>query len=297
MFQPLTTKNSSSNIEDVCIALVNKDGYFVKVTDKLEHFLGYTREELEKLKFLDITLSEDITVSELLFRALLDGKLEQYQIRKRYIRKDGKVVSMRVTVASISGRNEFEGFFLCKFQDAQIIYNHESDSLRLKEKSNLLDNQLIVKAKDPISEELIKSLKSQRKYFRIKLSVPWCAFMRIINQGAAYSHEGHYRVCIMDIGPGGLKFASDLKLNIDHHVVLEFTLHLLNEDICLLGNIVHKVEISPKITEYGVQFNIDDHDRTRLTRILNDAIIKMRKNMFLKDTNLCNKKSISDCFR
>jgi PAS domain S-box-containing protein len=51
--------------------------------------LGYTENELLKMKIEDITFPEDIVLSINLLRALFDGKNEHYRLDKRYIRKDG----------------------------------------------------------------------------------------------------------------------------------------------------------------------------------------------------------------
>lgn len=301
MFQQLRTRKSDTlDMTDIGIALVNKDGYFLKVNHQLECFLGYTQEELTKLRFQDITFPEDLQTSELLFKELLNGILEQYQIHKRYIRKDGKIVKIKVTVTAIEGRKELGDVFLCKFQNAQIIgdslhygFPSEQDTYVSEFHGN---EQLLLRLQETVSTEFENPLKNRRKYFRIKLHVPWCAFMRIMNENDIFSQENYYKVCIVDIGPGGLRFSSDLKLAVDRNVVLEFILHVSNENICLFGSIVHKIERNPRIIEYGVQFNIDDAARMHLTQILNDVMIKMKKHIPLRDTNLCDK-YLRECFK
>ncbi len=81
------------------MALVALDGHFVRVNGALCEIVGYGAEELQRLRFQDIThpedLDSDVTLSQKLFR----GAIPRYQLEKRYIRKDGSTVHVLLSAS------------------------------------------------------------------------------------------------------------------------------------------------------------------------------------------------------
>ena len=75
-------------------ALVGLDGRFLLVNQALSDLLGYTPEELVRLRFQDVTHPEDLAADLGLAQQLLEGKIPRYQLEKRYIRKDGSLVDI-----------------------------------------------------------------------------------------------------------------------------------------------------------------------------------------------------------
>ena len=61
----------------------------------LERMLGYTAAELAAMTFKEITHPDDIDHNLGLFRDLMDGKRDSYQLEKRYFRKDGELIWSR----------------------------------------------------------------------------------------------------------------------------------------------------------------------------------------------------------
>src|SRR5205807_8271358 len=62
---------------------------------------GYTAEELVGMRFVELTHPEDVGTVMGLYRQLLREERDRYQLEKRYIRKDGKVIWVRVTVSLV----------------------------------------------------------------------------------------------------------------------------------------------------------------------------------------------------
>jgi PAS domain S-box len=83
------------------IALVDIEGHPVKCNPALEKFLGYTQEELSRMTFSEFTYPKDVETDVHLYRSLIEGERDNYQIEKRYIRKDGEIVWGRLTVSVI----------------------------------------------------------------------------------------------------------------------------------------------------------------------------------------------------
>ena len=72
------------------MALVSLDGRFDRVNAALCEIVGYTPEELKRLKFQDLTHPEDLDSDLALLGPLVQGKIPRYQLEKRYVRKDGR---------------------------------------------------------------------------------------------------------------------------------------------------------------------------------------------------------------
>jgi diguanylate cyclase len=87
------------DIASVGIALVAPDGGWISVNKALCDLVGYSEEELWRLTFQQITHPDDVAADLDLLRALERGELDQYQLEKRYIRKDGSTVWINLNVS------------------------------------------------------------------------------------------------------------------------------------------------------------------------------------------------------
>jgi PAS domain S-box-containing protein len=85
---------------DVGISQADSEGRLLRVNDALCKITGYTRSELLTKSFFDLTHPDDVSSDASLFQQQLAGQRDQYQLEKRYIRKDGTAiwVSMSSTV-------------------------------------------------------------------------------------------------------------------------------------------------------------------------------------------------------
>jgi PAS domain S-box-containing protein len=85
----------------VGIALVGLKGEWLKLNRKYCEILGYTPDELMGMTFQDITHTDDLQVDERLYQKLLDGEIGHYTMEKRYLRKDGLIVWVNLTVSMV----------------------------------------------------------------------------------------------------------------------------------------------------------------------------------------------------
>ncbi|MGH8604333.1 MAG: PAS domain S-box protein, partial [Gammaproteobacteria bacterium] len=79
--------------------------------------LGYGREELLGMTFLDLTPPEDVDASLDRVRRMLDGELDPYSLERRYIRKDGSRFWARLVVSLARKASGEPDYFICVVED------------------------------------------------------------------------------------------------------------------------------------------------------------------------------------
>ncbi|HSB75554.1 MAG TPA: PAS domain S-box protein, partial [Terriglobales bacterium] len=83
------------------IAHFTLDGKIVESNRALEQMLGYSHAELQGMPLVRITHPEDRAEDEHCFAEMTAGRKDQYQLEKRYVRKDGEVVWARLNVSLV----------------------------------------------------------------------------------------------------------------------------------------------------------------------------------------------------
>ena len=85
----------------VGIILVNQDGTGMEVNDKMSSILGYTKDELSGTHVKDFSHPDDWAKDIEQFTALMANQIDEYEIDKRYIRKDGTIAHGRVSISLV----------------------------------------------------------------------------------------------------------------------------------------------------------------------------------------------------
>jgi len=83
------------------IAITTPDKGWTQVNDRLCSILGYEREELMQLSWPEITHPDDLEADLLHFERLMAGTVQNYEMEKRFIRKDGRVVWTSIGVGCV----------------------------------------------------------------------------------------------------------------------------------------------------------------------------------------------------
>ncbi len=98
-------------------AISSLDYRFVRVNEMLCRITGYSSEELIRHPFPDITHPDDRVRDLQLAQRLVAGEIDHYEIDKRYIRKDGKVVWIRLVSRLAKTASGQPLYFLPTMQD------------------------------------------------------------------------------------------------------------------------------------------------------------------------------------
>ncbi|MBP1931839.1 bifunctional diguanylate cyclase/phosphodiesterase [Ammoniphilus resinae] len=123
---------------------------------------------------------------------------------------------------------------------------------------------------ETMSEKTDKTFENQREFFRVQLDFPLSASMTVTHVKGKKVELGSTEVLIEDIGIGGLRFLSQIKLAVHKDIILEFETRILDKWIQMHGAIVWQRQAQSDIYQYGLEFMISENERTSLTRTLND---------------------------
>ncbi len=77
------------------------DKRWLQVNDRLCEILGHPREDLLSQSWTEITHPDDLAPNLTLFDDLLAGRIDSYQMHKRFLRKDGQVVATELNVRPV----------------------------------------------------------------------------------------------------------------------------------------------------------------------------------------------------
>lgn len=119
-------------LSGVGIAEVSPDGMFLMINEPFCKITGYSEEELKEKSFEDITYSEDIDVDLNYVNDLLTDKIDGYNIEKRYIRKNGSVVWVNLTVSLVRDNDKNPKYFVSVIND---ITDNKKNEIELKKQA------------------------------------------------------------------------------------------------------------------------------------------------------------------
>jgi len=100
------------------IAMVRlKDYTLLEANPAYCGFLGYSREELRERSIHDVTHPEDLQENLLLQRKLEQGEIDHFELEKRFVRKDGKIVRGVLTASLVRDSRGAPLYFVGQVQD------------------------------------------------------------------------------------------------------------------------------------------------------------------------------------
>lgn len=90
---------------------------WLKVNDYLCSILGYTREEIVRMTWAEMTHPDDLAADVEQFNRLLAGQIERYELEKRFIRKDGTAVWTTIAVGCVRKADGTADHIVCSIDD------------------------------------------------------------------------------------------------------------------------------------------------------------------------------------
>jgi PAS domain S-box-containing protein len=99
------------------MALVSPDGRWLQVNDAICEMTGYPREVLLTKSFQDITHPEDLDADLDQVRRMLAGEISTYDMEKRYIRADGSLIRVLLSVSLVWDEMGAPRYFISQIQD------------------------------------------------------------------------------------------------------------------------------------------------------------------------------------
>ena len=99
------------------VALTDLNGHFLATNHVFQAMVGYTEEELRAVNFLDVTHEEHREANWALITELMEGKRRQFQIEKKYRRKDGSLIWVSNNVSLVPGTERVPRFLMALSED------------------------------------------------------------------------------------------------------------------------------------------------------------------------------------
>jgi PAS domain S-box-containing protein len=124
-------------VEQAAVGVAEIDmatGHFLTVNRRLCEMVGRTEEEMLATTFHAITYPEDLHRHEEKTAQLLAGKIGHYSLEKRYLRKDGAIVWINITVSPLWKLGEKPGRNMIVVEDITERRRLEEERLKLEER-------------------------------------------------------------------------------------------------------------------------------------------------------------------
>jgi len=109
------------------IARVGADGSWLEVNNKICEIVGYSKDELLCLTFQDITHPEDLQTDLEQVQQMLGGDIETYAREKRYIKRDGSIVWVNLTVSLTRNSDGSPKYFVSMVEDISLRKKYENE--------------------------------------------------------------------------------------------------------------------------------------------------------------------------
>lgn len=99
------------------VAVEDLDGRIMETNRALQQMLGYNAEDLLEITRRDFSHGKDHREDQLHHKQLLSGEADYYQVEKRFVRKDGRIIWGRLTVSMARDKTGKPQFTLAMIED------------------------------------------------------------------------------------------------------------------------------------------------------------------------------------
>jgi PAS domain S-box-containing protein len=130
------------------MALVDIDGYWIRVNNRLCEILGYSKEDFKSITFEEITFAEDLTEDLVNRDKLLTGELSKFSMEKRYIHKNKSIIWVHLSVSLVRNSKREIVHFISQIIDITERKRIEKENRSLIYENNRNKTKQLYKAKN-----------------------------------------------------------------------------------------------------------------------------------------------------
>ncbi len=134
----------------VGIAHVAPDGRFLRANQKFCDIVGYIQEEILVRTFQDITHPDDLDADLAYVRRVLAGEIPTYSMEKRYLRKNGAIVWVNLTVSIVRDSQNSPKYFISVVQDISARKQAEAEMQKLSSAIEQTADSVIITDRDGV---------------------------------------------------------------------------------------------------------------------------------------------------
>ncbi len=99
------------------MALASRDGRWLRVNEPLCRLIGYSAAELLTMRFQEITHPDDLAADLAFGQRMLAGEFPSYQMEKRYLRKNGSLVWIHLSVSLVHDESGAPAYSVAQILD------------------------------------------------------------------------------------------------------------------------------------------------------------------------------------
>jgi len=109
------------------MTLTDSTGRLLRCNPSLARMLGYAEEDLVGREFSSFTHPDDIEPNAGLFKSLVAGEIDHFQLEKRYLRRDGSVIWVSLSVSAPRAQPGGDRFSIGMMEDITARKRAEAD--------------------------------------------------------------------------------------------------------------------------------------------------------------------------
>lgn len=264
----------------------------------------YVTEKLNELQELGVAIAiDDFGTGSTSFHLLQHYDIDKLKIDKRFIHqlsfdyedgiKEKAIVSsllflgneLQIDVVA-EGVEEYEQLQFLKQKDCYIVQGH----IYSRPVPPILFERILRTRylKPIIHKPTVKPRKERRRYFRFVFPGHIRAKMFVTEVNHEKVSVSPAEILIENISVGGIRFLTTLRLPISTKVKLKFDFTILNVSFSIEGRLVYRNEEKADIYAYGVSFEINEGERSRLGKVINQLTVLERVEGGLSKMELIN---------
>lgn len=197
--------------------------------------------------------------------------------------------SMGIEVTA-EGVEEIEQLKYLAQKECDIIQGYlYSKPLPKKEFENILQKKYLTPVELNVSS---KPDEERRKYFRFKFPSYVPVKIYVTKVGTNKVNVGFTTGLIDNIGIGGMRILSKIRLPVDSELNYKFEFEIMGEKFIPYGKLIYKNEEKQNIYSYGVIFQMEQIEREKLSNVINEMTNLAKLNKEIPNTEFIDEQPV-----